>query len=111
MADGGSVGDLPGLAFHSPAQVQIAALHQCCDLAVGDGTVEHPEAAVGMDPADTAGSEDALGAFDAGGDLIGRFDVVDLDVDHADSDADARIDLLDGESDPLRGDGAISRTT
>ena len=49
-----------------------------------------------MDEADAVGSGGGGSGFYAAGDLFGRLDVVDLDVDHADADADARVDVLQG---------------
>lgn len=49
-----------------------------------------------MDEADAVGPGGSDRVFYTTGDLLGRFDVVDLDVDHADAEADARIDLLQG---------------
>ena len=55
-----------------------------------------PKAAVWVDEADAVGSGSGGGFFYAVGDFFGCLDVVDLDVDHADADADARVDVLQG---------------
>ena len=43
-----------------------------------------------------SGPAAAAAASMRSGDLFSRFDVVDLDVNHADADADTRVDLLQG---------------
>ena len=43
-----------------------------------------------------SGPAAATRVFYAAGDLFGCLDVVDLDVDHADAEGDARVDLLQG---------------
>ncbi len=39
------------------------------------------------------GPSTLFGALQSGGDLFGRFDVIDLHVHHADAQADARVDV------------------
>ena len=68
------------------AEVEVAAFHQRFHLAVGDGALVHPEPAVGVDPLDAALAEDLGGVVDAGGDLVGGFDGIGLDVDDAQAD-------------------------
>ena len=75
-------------------QVQIPPCSQRRDLAVGDGALDHPEAAVRVDVLDALGAAGSGSGLDAAGDLLGRFDVVDFDIGHADANADAGIDLL-----------------
>ena len=82
--------------FYLNPQVQIPPLSQCRNFAVGDGAFEHPKAAVWVDEADAVGSGGSSGGFYAAGDLFGRLDVVDFDVDYANAEADARVDVLQG---------------
>src|ERR1019366_4853028 len=77
------------------AQVEIATWGGGGDLAIGDGASEHPEAAIGMDPTDASGAEDTFGALDGPRDLLGRFDAIDLHIDHADAELDLRVDIFE----------------
>src|ERR1035437_2596286 len=79
---------------HSAAQVEIATRREGGDFAVGDGTLEHPEAAIGMDPSDASEAEDSFGTRDATRDVIRRFDAIDLHIDHADAELDLRVHLF-----------------
>ena len=74
------------------SQVAIPPAHQGLELAVRDRAREHPEAAVGVHVLHPARPEGALGAIDRRRDPVGGLDVVDLDVDHADANAEARVD-------------------
>ena len=65
-----AVGDLRGSCA---AQVEIAAGGESGDLAVGNGALEHPEAAIGMDPTDASLADDLFGALDARGRLPREF--------------------------------------
>jgi len=67
-----------GMIIESPTFEPVTAFCQRLNLAVSDAAFEHPEAAV-----------------DAAGDFIGGFDVVDLDVHHAETDADFGIKFLE----------------
>ena len=78
------------------SQVKIAPLGEVSNFAVGDGALEHPESAVGVDELDAAFAEGDLGFFDRLGDLIGSLDVVDFDVDHTQTDSDFWANLLEG---------------
>src|ERR1035437_5423181 len=80
---------------HSAAQVEIATRREGGHFAVGDGTLEHPEAAIGMDPTEASGAEDAFGTLDGPCDFLGRFDAIDLHIDHADADLDLRADIFE----------------
>jgi hypothetical protein len=65
-------------------------------FSIGDAALEHPEAAIGMDELHAAGTELLFGGLDAAGDLVGGFDVVHLDVHDTETDADFRIEVLQG---------------
>ena len=80
----------------APAFVQIASLDEDLDFAVGDGAFEHPEAAIGMDPADTLRADDPCGLFNAPGDLFRGLDMIDFDIDDTEAELNARIDFLEG---------------
>src|ERR1035437_3975114 len=77
------------------SQVLVAAGDEGLDLAVGDAALEHPEAAVGVHPADATGADLLFHGLDARRDLVGGLDVVHLDVDHADAEEDFFVDVLE----------------
>lgn len=78
-----------------PSEVFVAAADEGFHFAVGDGALEHPETAIGMDPLHATGADFFLHGFDARGDFVGGLDVVDLDVDHADAEGDFLVDMLE----------------
>src|SRR5262245_63308830 len=72
---------------------QITSFDQGAHLAVGDAPVEHPEAAVRVNIFEPALAGLPDNSFDAGGDELGAFDFVVLDVDDSDAEADVRIEV------------------
>ena len=72
---------------------KIPAFRQGFELAVGDAAFEHPEAAVGMDVADASWADEIRCVLNTACDLVCGFDVVHFDVHHAQSDADAWIEI------------------
>ncbi len=72
----------------------IAARHECFQLSVGNGAFEHPESAIGMDPANSTGPECCDGSFDPRGNFVSRLDVVHFDVNHANADGDVVVDFF-----------------
>src|SRR5437867_6005976 len=77
-----------------PAFEEIPALDQRANLAVDDAALQHPEAAIGMDvpQAISHGLDDAL---DARRDQLRTLDLVVFDVDHANPEADPRIEVAE----------------
>src|SRR5207253_2836237 len=57
------------------------------------GARQHPEAAIGMDPADPLRPEHTNRPLDAAGNLVGGLDLVVLDVDDADAQRDAGLQI------------------
>ncbi len=75
--------------------MEIPAGDEGFDLPVGDGALEHPESAIGMNPADAALARLFLGPLDARGYFIRGLDVVHLYIDDAEAERDARVDALE----------------
>ena len=71
------------------AEVQVTSLDQRRDLAIGYGSLEHPEAAIRVDVANAARTESVLGTLERPGDFVRCFNVVCLDIDHPDANPDA----------------------
>ena len=53
-----------------PTQVLVPAFCQCRNFPVGDGSFQHPEPTVGMDPADPVFAELLFGLFDPSSNVI-----------------------------------------
>src|SRR5262245_65384490 len=83
-----------GMGALTAAEKQVAPFDQRRDLAVGDRAFVHPETAIGIDPFDATFADDLHRLFDPLRHDFGRFDGVDLDVNHAQADADARIEAV-----------------
>ena len=73
----------------------VAAQRQRAHLGIGDRALEHPEAAVRVDVAHAPCAQHLLGAFDGARHLVGAFHVGGLDVDHAQAEADLRLQVLE----------------
>src|SRR5215813_8968957 len=73
---------------------QVAPFDQRRDLAVGDRAFVHPETTIGIDPFDAPFANDLYRLFDPLRHGFRRFDGVDLDVNHAQADAYARIEAV-----------------
>jgi len=67
----------------SNPQIFVSSPHQRFHLAISHRALEHPEAAVRVNPTDAAFAQLALRRLDPGSNLIGCFNVVHFDVDHA----------------------------
>src|SRR5215510_5974325 len=78
----------------STTQEQISSFDQRRDLAVGDRAFVHPETTIGIDPFDAPFANDLHRLFDPLRHGFRRFDGVDLDVNHAQADAYARIEAV-----------------
>src|SRR5204863_3775207 len=63
------------------------------NLAVDDAPLQHPEAAVGVDVLQPALADRLHDVLDALGDELRTFDLVVLDVNHADAQADLWIEI------------------
>src|SRR5690606_4175367 len=74
----------------------VATGAQRADLGVGDRALEHPEAAIRVNVAHAPGAQRLLGPLDRAGHVVGALDVGGLDVDHAQAEADPRIELGEG---------------
>ena len=116
MADGGAFGTAIWrrwrVAHGSCApQIEVAAFDQgrrFCGRRRSASSIQKPQS--GWTQPTRPAAQTASGAFDASGDFLGRLDVVDLHVDHADAEPDARIDIAAAPPDRLAGRWAISRT-
>ena len=69
------------------AQIQIPAFDQRGDFAVGNRALQHPKATIRMDIADPAWPKRFFRALDGARDFLRRLDLVDLDVDDPDAQA------------------------
>src|SRR5262249_34464710 len=83
------------ITFHSSLSPQIPPLDERPQLAVGDGALQHPEAAVRMHPLDALGAQHLDRVVDAAGDFVGLLGFVVLDVDHADAEGDAGLQVAE----------------
>jgi hypothetical protein len=81
--------------LHLP-QVKIAPLGEVGNLAVSDGTFEHPEPTVGVDEFYAAIPKCGFGFLDRFSNLIGSLNVVNLDINNSQTDADLGANFLEG---------------
>ena len=77
------------------AFIEISAGDERAHFAIGNGALEHPEAAIGMDVVDAIGAEHSGGALDALRDDFGGLDGIVLDVDDADAETYAAIEIAE----------------
>jgi len=61
---------------------EVPAGGKSAHFAIGDGALQHPEAAVGVDPSNPLQSQRLDCPLDPPRYLIGGFDLIILDVDH-----------------------------
>src|SRR3990170_3333040 len=90
----GAIVNRSDTGFSNPSKIQIAALHERGNLAIGDGALQHPEPAIRVDVSDAPNPEYGLRALQRPGDLVGCFDTIDLDVDESKPKADARVHIF-----------------
>src|SRR5688572_27033704 len=76
-------------------EVQVAALDQGPHLPVRHRAVEHPEAAVGMDPADALRAQDPRRLLDTARHLLRQLHLVVLDVDDAHAQDDRGLEAAE----------------
>ena len=76
-----------------PAVKFVSSCNQCPHLPIGDRALQHPKAAIGMDPADSILAQHLHGSLNPLGDAIGRFHFVVFDVDHAHAKADRWLEI------------------
>src|SRR5580704_19026037 len=76
-----------------PPFVEIATGNERAYLAIGDGTLEHPEAAVGVYVFDAVLAQHSFRAFEPTRDRSRRFDYRRFDVDDTEPDADFRPEI------------------
>ena len=64
------------------------------DLSIGDGALEHPKAAVGMEVMNAFGTQLVCCFLDGLGDFVSGFNMIHLDIDDAQTQTDFRANLL-----------------
>src|SRR5213593_1776747 len=77
------------------AQVFVAASDEGTHFGVRDTALEHPEAAIRMNVADATGAKKFFGGFNTASDFRSAFNNCGLDVDHAKTQADFRIEIFE----------------
>src|SRR5208337_3340904 len=78
------------------AFIEISAGDERAHFGIGNGAMEHPEATIGMDVVDAIGAEHSGGALDALRDDLGSLDGIVFDVDDADAETDAAVEIAEG---------------
>src|SRR6266478_1832183 len=77
----------------NPSFEKISAFDQRAHLAIHHAPPQHPEPAVGMNVMQPVGSQYGGDVLNAGGDQLRAFDLVVLNVDHAYSQPDIRVEV------------------